>query len=75
MKEYEVVKKIINPVALDTRPVVSVDEIEIDDIDKYVLQFASGKNSGMEREVQADGSITFKIINGDITQIITFTEL
>jgi hypothetical protein len=59
----------------DARPVVSVDEIEIDDIDKYVQQFASGKNSSMEREVQADGSIIFKIINGDITQIITFTEL
>jgi hypothetical protein len=75
MKEYEVVKKIINPVALDTRPVVSVEEIEIDDIDIYVRQFASGKNSSMEREVQSDGSIIFKITNGDITQIITFTEL
>jgi hypothetical protein len=75
MKEYEVVKKIINPVALDTRPVVSVDEIEIDDIDIYVQQFASGKNSRLEREVQSDGSIVFKITNGDITQIISFTEL
>lgn len=71
---YEVIREIFNKCSGNQMRDVSVDELEIDDIDVYMNQFRVGNEIAEERSVSDDGTIVYDIVADGLKQRVTFTE-
>lgn len=71
---YEVIREIFNKCSGNQMRDVSVDELEIDDIDAYMNQFRVGNEITEERSVSDDGTIVYDIVADGLKQRVTFTE-
>jgi hypothetical protein len=69
---YELIREIINPCAGNTRPEVSIDEIETDDADAYVSDLW-GTDTNYEKTMNESGSIVYEQNIDGIINRLTFT--
>lgn len=75
MKEYEVVWEIFNQCSNNQMRDVFFEEVEIDDVEKYVKNKFKGKEVSFEKTVMPDGSIIYDILTSGIKQRMSFTEV
>lgn len=75
MKEYEVIWEIFNKCPRNQMRDVFVEEIEIEDPEKYVQDKFAGKDVSIEKNVLEDGTIIFDIVTSQIKQRCSFTEV
>jgi hypothetical protein len=69
---YELIREIINPCAGNTRPEVSIDEIETNDTDAYVSDLW-GADTSYEKTTNESGSIIYEQNIDGIINRLTFT--
>jgi hypothetical protein len=69
---YELIREIINPCAGNTRPEVSIEEIETDDTDVYVRGLWCA-DTHYEKQINASGSIVYEQNIDGIINRLTFT--
>ncbi|MGI6007758.1 MAG: hypothetical protein ACOX8E_09740 [Ruminococcus sp.] len=72
MKEYEVVCEAYN--TCSPKPLVSVEEIETDDIEEYLKQVIPPKSS-YEKTVNADGDTVYEVTSDKLRKVYIFTEI
>ena len=71
---YEVIREIFNSCSGDQMRDVSVNELEIPDVDAYMEQFRRGSEVEEERTVAEDGTIIYDIVANGLRQRVSFTE-
>jgi hypothetical protein len=69
---YELIREIINPCAGNTRPKVSIEEIETDDTDAYVRDLWRA-DARYEKRTDASDSIVYEQNTDGIIDRLTFT--
>lgn len=75
MREYEVIWEIFNKCPNNQMRDVFVDEIVIDDPEKFIQYKFKGKEVSYEKTVLEDGTIIFDIVTSQIKQRYSFTEI
>lgn len=75
MKEYEAVWEIFNQCSNNQMRDVFIQEIEIEDPERYVIEKFKGKDVHYEKTVLDDGTIVFDILTSGIKQRYTFSEI
>ncbi|MDR0723033.1 MAG: hypothetical protein LBF75_09645 [Treponema sp.] len=71
--EYEFIRELFNPCAGDAHPQVSVSDVDTDNVDSYVQQFLSGKDSCCHKSVKDAGVLIYEIEEDGRKQKLTFT--
>ena len=74
MKEYEAVWEIFNQCSNNQMRDVFFEEVETDDLEKYVDRFCTGQEVTRERTDKPDGSVIFDINTDGLAQRISFCE-
>ena len=74
-KEYEVVHEIFNECANNQMRDVFFEEVEIDDLEQYILSKHKDQYVSLEREDLADGSVIYNVNTSGMLQRYTFTEI
>ncbi|MGI6012590.1 MAG: hypothetical protein ACOX8H_14080 [Ruminococcus sp.] len=72
MKEYEVVCEAYN--TCSPKPIVSVDEIETDNIEEYLKQVIPPKST-YKKLVNEDGDIVYEVNSDQLRKVYIFTEI
>ena len=75
MKEYEAVWEIFNSCANNQMRDVFFEELELEDLEQYILEKFKDKELKYEKSVQEDGTIVFDITTSGIRQRYSFTEI
>ncbi|MBS6194644.1 MAG: hypothetical protein KH828_03570 [Clostridiales bacterium] len=73
MKEYEVIREIINQCPLNHSRDQIFEEIACEDPEAYIQEKFKAKEFTYEKNIQKDGSIVFDIFTAGIHQRYTFT--
>ena len=73
--KYEVIREIFNQCSGNQMRDVSVDELEIPDVDAYMDRYRVGNTIEEERDVAKDGSIIYDLNVDGIRSRVTFSEL
>ena len=71
---YEVIREIFNSCSGNQMRDVSVDELEIEDVDAYMDRFRRGSEIEEERSVAEDGTIVYDLVADGLRQRVSFTE-
>lgn len=72
---YEVVREIFNQCSGNQMRDVDMQELVIDDVERYMDRYRTGKDIEEERSVNADGSIVYDLVTDGMRQRVTFTEI
>lgn len=75
MKEYEIVAKLCNACAGDSRPQTFFEEAELADTDAYVRMKHSRDFDKFSKEILPSGQIIYRYDNGSVMYSYEFTEL
>lgn len=75
MKEYEVIWEIFNKCPRNQMRDVFVEEIKLEDPEKYVKEKFKGGEVSYEKTVLDDGTLVFDIQTSQIRQRCSFTEI
>ena len=75
MKEYEIVAKLCNACAGDSRPQTFFEEAELADTDAYVRMKHSRDFDKFSKEILPSGQIVYRYDNGSVMYSYEFTEL
>ena len=75
MKEYEIVAKLCNACAGDSRPQTFFEEAELADTDAYVRMKHSRNFDKFSKEILPSGQIVYRYDNGSVMYSYEFTEL
>ena len=75
MKEYEIVAKLSNACAGNSRPQTFFEEAEVENTDDYVRMKHSKDFDKFSKEVLPTGQIIYKYDNGSVMYSYEFTEL
>ena len=74
MKRYEMIREIFNECSGNQMRDVFFEEVETDDLEKYVDRFCTGQEVTRERTDKPDGSVIFDISTDGLAQRISFCE-
>ena len=75
MKEYEVIREIINQCPLNHSRDQFFEEIQCEDPESYIRERCRGQEGTYEKSVQKDGSIVFDVYLSGMHQRYTFSEI
>ncbi|MCD7819069.1 MAG: hypothetical protein LUH07_08465 [Lachnospiraceae bacterium] len=75
MKCYETVWEIFNKCPNNQMRDVFIEEVEIDDIEKFLKNKFKDKEISWEKTVQQDGTIIYELIVSGIRERYSFTEI
>lgn len=71
---YEVIREIFNKCSGNQMRDVSVDELEIDDIDAYMDRFRTGPDVAEDKTVLPDGTVVYDLVANGLKQRVSFSE-
>lgn len=75
MREFEVIREIINQCPLNHSRDQFFEEIQCEDPESYLRQRYIGKDAVLEKQIQPDGSIVFDVYLSGMHQRYTFSEI
>lgn len=75
MREFEVIREIINQCPLNHSRDQFFEEIQCEDPESYLRQRYIGKDAVLEKQIQPDGSIIFDVYLSGMHQRYTFSEI
>ena len=75
MKEYEVIREIINQCPLNHSRDQFFEEIQCEDPESYIRERCRGQEGTYEKSVQKDGSIVVDVYLSGMHQRYTFSEI
>ena len=75
MKQYEVIREIINQCPLNHSRDQFFEEIQCEDPESYIRDRCGGRKETYEKSIQKDGSIVFDVYFSGMHQRYTFSEI
>ena len=75
MKEYEVIREIINQCPLNHSRDQLFEEIECEDPEGYIQEKYRGRGFTYDKSVRSDGTIVFEVFVSGMHERYTFTEI
>lgn len=75
MKEYEVIREIINQCPLNHSRDQLFEEIECEDPESYIREKYKGRDFTYDQSVRSDGTIVFEVFVSGMHERYTFTEI
>lgn len=75
MREFEVIREIINQCPLNHSRDQFFEEIQCEDPESYLRQRYIGKDTVLEKQIQPDGSMVFDVYLSGMHQRYTFSEI
>ena len=75
MKEYEVIREIINQCPLNHSRDQLFEEIECEDPEAYIREKYKGWDFTYDKSVRSDGTIVFEVFVSGMHERYTFTEI
>ena len=75
MKQYEVIREIINQCPLNHSRDLDFEEIQCEDPESYIRERCGGRKETYEKSIQKDGSIVFDVYFSGMHQRYTFSEI
>lgn len=75
MKEYEVIREIINQCPLNHSRDQLFEEIECENPEGYIREKYRGRDFTYDKSVRSDGTIVFEVFVSGMHERYTFTEI